>query len=148
MLPCAPYIKNMCQVVQLDIEADFSPEPSSQHDGVVKKQTDVRVTDVTSVKINLLDASDEFLEYNIEQQDEIIPVEYVSMSSVVIPESPDVTKAAKVFESSQISETNSEIALGTEDSDECDIGDDISRNLEDCRKEQEKLGAISKTTNR
>ena len=41
MLPCAPYIKNMCQAMQLDIEADFSPEPSPQHDSVVKKQTDV-----------------------------------------------------------------------------------------------------------
>jgi hypothetical protein len=146
MLPCAPYIKNFCQAIQLDIEADFGPDPSPQHDGVLKKQTEVRVTDVTSVKINLLDASDEFLEYNIEQQDEIIPVEYVSMSSVVIPESPDVTKAAKVFESSQISEIKSETALGTEESDECDIGGDIRRIIEDTQKEQEKLGAISKTT--
>ena len=46
----------------------------------------------------------------------------------------------------QISETKSGAALGT--GDECHKEFDISRILDDSRKEQEKLGAISKTTNR
>ena len=150
MLPCAPYLKNMCQAIHLETGEDFCFEESPEHGVLVKKETEVRVTDVKSAKVDIIDSS------------EIVQVDDSDATKVLSslkPESPDVTRAAKKFEKFQKSEQDcidekceiySEIICDKSDETE-KIGyavADTNTLDEELRKEQEKLGAISKTSSR
>ena len=143
MLPCAPYIKNMCQTIPFSKEEGFSPEQSPKHKSVIKKQTEVKVTDVKSVKVDLLDTSDDVITYDIGENIQVVAADVTKVLTTFKPESPDVTRAAKKFEKAKkttSSDDKSEESYVTN----CDATDDT----EVRQREQEKLGAISKGNNR
>ena len=143
MLLCAPYMKNMCQTIQLRKEEGFSPEQSPKHKTVIKKETEVKVTDVKSVKVDLLDTSDDVITYNIDENIQAVAADVTKVLTTFKPESPDVTRAAKKFEKAKkttSSDDKSEESYVTN----CDATDDT----EVRQREQEKLGAISKGNNR
>ena len=142
MLPCAPYIKNICQAVQLRNEEGFSPEQSPKHNVVKKKQTEVKVTDVSSVKVDLLDTSGEVVSYSGDKNIKVIAADVTKVLTTFKPESPDVTRAAKKFEKDQ------QIAICVDKSAKgfvksCEAEDESE---EQCA--QENLGAISKSNKR
>lgn len=131
MLPCAPYIPNMCQPEPME------PEPGGQ---LVKKDTEVTISDVKSIKVDIVNQVDLLkTESKLRGSVESLPKEF----STFKPESPDVLRSAKILE-------NSKKGLETSCSDEFKPNTDLvseQRNTDqvvDKKKEQEKLGAISK----
>ena len=135
MLPCSTFIPNICQAVQLreEGEAEGAPELSPEHSSLEKKETEVIVTDVTSVKVDLL-CDDKRLN---------VPSEVTKVLTTFKPDSPDVTKAAKKFEKDKI------VDICDTDSDEVFVisGDTITNEQVDFVSEEE-LGAISKISKR
>ena len=129
MLPCAPYISSMCQPVQSDPESQ-GPLNSSPRD------TEVKMTDVKSIKVDLVYPCDLVRNENkVRGSVESIPKEF----STFKPESPDIIRAAKILENSR------KISEEEKPNIECDVEDVvIIKTLQEERKEQEKLGAISK----
>ena len=130
MIPCAPYISNMCQPVQSELQEEFST------DAITKKDTEVKITDVKSIKVDLvydLVKSENKLRGSVES----LPKEF----STFKPESPDVVRSAKILE-------NSKKCLSLQDESkqgsDNDSEDKVFKTSEEERKEQEKLGAISK----
>ena len=131
MLPCAPYISNMCQPVMPE------PEPGGQ---IVKRDTEVTISDVKSVKVDIVSQCDLVkTESKIRGSVESLPKEF----STFKPESPDVLRSAKILE-------NSKKCLEHSCSDEFKpISDAASEQgsadqVEEEKKRQGKLGAISK----
>ena len=124
MLPCAPYISNMCQPVTQEIHDDTG-------DTVNKLDTEVKVTDVKSIKVDLVYPCDLLKnETKLRGSVESLPKEF----STFKPESPDVLRSAKILENSK--KAQSDIKL---------VDDDKPvKTFEEERKDQEKLGAISK----
>ena len=135
MLPCAPYISSMCQPVQAELPEDTPGED------IVKKDTEVKISDVKSIKVDLVYPACDLVktENKLRGSVESIPKEF----STFKPESPDVLRSAKILE-------NSKKCLETSCSDEFKPNTDLvseQRNTDqvvDTKKEQEKLGAISK----
>ena len=129
MLPCAPYISSMCQPVQSDTESQ-GPLTSSPRD------TEVKMTDVKSIKVDLVYPCDLVRNENkVRGSVESIPKEF----STFKPESPDIIRAAKILENSR------KISEEEKPNIESDVEDVvIIKTLLEERKEQEKLGAISK----
>lgn len=132
MLPCGPYISNMCQPVQ--------PESDSQGalTGLaLPRDTEVKITDVKSVKVDLVYPCDLVRSENkVRGSVESIPKEF----STFKPQSPDIIRAAKILENSRkICEEQKANIEG----DGADAGR-VIKSLEEERKEQEKLGAVSK----
>ena len=129
MLPCAPYISSMCQPVQSD--------PESQGPLTIQpRDTEVKVTDVKSIKVDLVYPCDLVRNENkLRGSVESIPKEF----STFKPESPDIIRAAKILENSR------KISEDEKPNIESDVEDVvIIKTLQEERKEQEKLGAISK----
>ena len=125
MFPCTPYIPNMCQTVKIE-SAD-----SENINEETKKDTEVKVTDVKSVKVELahmVKPTDEFSVGSLEN----IPKEF----STFKPESPDVLRAAKILENSK-----KKISDNSEPSIQQVAGITEAELL---KREQEKLGAVSK----
>ena len=90
MIPCAPYISNMCQPVQSELQEESST------DAITKKDTEVKITDVKSIKVDLvydLVKSENKLRGSVES----LPKEF----STFKPESPDVVRSAKILENSK-----------------------------------------------
>ena len=134
MLPCAPYISSMCQPVSAE---PLEPEPGGQ---LVKKDTEVTISDVKSIKVDIVNQVDLLkTESKLRGSVESLPKEF----STFKPESPDVLRSAKILE-------NSKKCLETSCSDEFKPNFDAvseqknSDQVVDKKKEQEKLGAISK----
>ena len=129
MLPCAPYISSMCQPVQSDTESQ-GPLTSQPRD------TEVKMTDVKSIKVDLVYPCDLVRNENkVRGSVESIPKEF----STFKPESPDIIRAAKILENSR------KISQEEKPNIESDVEDVvIIKTLQEERKEQEKLGAISK----
>ena len=129
MLPCAPYISNMCQPVQSDPESQ-GPLTSLPRD------TEVKISDVKSIKVDLVYPCDLVRNENkVRGSVESIPKEF----STFKPESPDIIRAAKILENSR------KISEEEKPNIESDVEDVvIIKTLQEERKEQEKLGAISK----
>ena len=129
MLPCAPYISSMCQPVHSDTESQ-GPLASNPRD------TEVKITDVKSIKVDLVYPCDLVKNENkVRGSVESIPKEF----STFKPESPDIIRAAKILENSR------KISEGEKPNIESDMEDVvIIKTLQEERKEQEKLGAISK----
>ena len=134
MLPCAPYISSMCQPVSAE---PLEPEPGGQ---LVKKDTEVTISDVKSIKVDIVNQIDLLkTESKLRGSVESLPKEF----STFKPESPDILRSAKILE-------NSKKGLETSCSDEFKPNFDAvseqknSDQVVDKKKEQEKLGAISK----
>ena len=129
MLPCAPFISNMCQPVQSDPESQ-GPLTSLPRD------TEVKISDVKSIKVDLVYPCDLVRNENkVRGSVESIPKEF----STFKPESPDIIRAAKILENSR------KISEEEKPNIESDVEDVvIIKTLQEERKEQEKLGAISK----
>ena len=129
MLPCAPFISNMCQPVQSDPESQ-GPLTSLPRD------TEVKISDVKSIKVDLVYPCDLVRNENkVRGSVESIPKEF----STFKPESPDIIRAAKILENSR------KISQEEKPNIESDVEDVvIIKTLQEERKEQEKLGAISK----
>ena len=129
MLPCAPYISNMCQPLQLESESQgaLTTRP---------RDTEVKMTDVKSIKVDLVYPCDLVKNENkVRGSVESIPKEF----STFKPESPDIIRAAKILENSR------KISEEEKPNIESDVEDVvIIKTLQEERKEQEKLGAISK----
>ena len=128
MLPCAPYISSMCHPVQSD--------PESQGPLTQPRDTEVKITDVKSIKVDLVYPCDLVRNENkVRGSVESIPKEF----STFKPESPDIIRAAKILENSR------KISEEEKPNIESDVEDVvIIKTLQEERKEQEKLGAISK----
>ena len=147
MLPCAPYIKSMCQ--------SFRPLlPSSQentpHGSPVKKVSEVRVTDVKGlINVDVIESFNDNVSVYVLDEAQARPSDVADVAKSLgsfKPESPDVTRAAKRFEKARRSEERIE---EVEEKVICDIVDDAkSETAEDRRAEEEKRGARSKTTER
>ena len=121
----------MCQPVQ--------PESDSQGalTGLaLPRDTEVKITDVKSVKVDLVYPCDLVRSENkVRGSVESIPKEF----STFKPQSPDIIRAAKILENSRkICEEQKANIEG----DGADAGR-VIKSLEE-RKEQEKLGAVSK----
>ena len=131
MIPCAPYISNMCQPAH----PEQPPDTSSSH---FKKETEVKITDVKSIKVDLvypvcdLVKSENILRGSIES----LPREF----STFKPESPDVVRSAKILEKAKKSLAHDDTIQGSDS----EADDKIVKSSINERKEQEKLGAISK----
>ena len=122
----------MCQPVQ--------PESDSQGalTGLaLPRDTEVKITDVKSVKVDLVYPCDLVRSENkVRGSVESIPKEF----STFKPQSPDIIRAAKILENSRkICEEQKANIEG----DGADAGR-VIKSLEEERKEQEKLGAVSK----
>ena len=139
MLPCAPYFKNICNSVQLKSDDGNSPKQSPKRSSVTKKQTEVIVTDVTSVKVDLLEESDEVIECIDEESVKAVTSDVSKFLTTFKPESPDVTRAAKKLEREQ------KLHL-PEDVDEILVAEDIPEQKEEV--DAACLGAISKNSKR
>ena len=133
MLPCAPYISSMCQPVQAELPEDTPGEE------IVKKDTEVKISDVKSIKVDLVYPACDLVktENKLRGSVESIPKEF----STFKPESPDVLRAAKILENSKKCLSNSDEQIHVNDSD---AEEKVIKSLEEEKKEQEKLGAISK----
>ena len=130
MLPCSPYIHNICQSVQIGDEEVATP--ATGEESLEKKETIVTVTDVTSVKVDL---------FSVDKQvkNKVNTADVTKVLTTFKPESPDVTRAAKKFEKEKKS------VLLDDDSDEAFLEEgDIEEEGGD-QVAEEKLGAISKT---
>ena len=130
MLPCSPYIHNICQSVQLGDEEVATL--ATGEESLEKKETIVTVTDVTSVKVDLFS-------FDKQVKNKVVTADVTKVLTTFKPESPDVTRAAKKLEK----ETQAVL---------CDLdSDEVFVEEEDLKKEggaqfaEENLGAISKT---
>ena len=143
MLPCAPYITNICQSVQLIPEEEISsPEQSPKHKSVKKKETEVRVTDVTSTQVDLLNIGEDVISSSFNENIKVITADVTKVLTTVKPESPDVTRAAKKFEQDK------QVNFSVDDIENvflksCEATDKLEE-----PSEQQHLGAISKTSYR
>ena len=130
MIPCAPYISNMCQPVQSELQEEAST------DTITKKDTEVKISDVKSIKVDLvydLVKSENKLRGSVES----LPKEFTTFK----PESPDVVRSAKILENSKKCLSQQEESKQGSDND---FEGKVFKTFEEERKEQEKLGAISK----
>ena len=132
MIPCAPFISSMCQPAPAPDHLDSSPPD------MVKKETEVKISDVKSVKVDLVHPVCDLVK--LEQSKvrgslESLPREF----STFKPESPDVVRSAKILEKAKKSLAQSD-GVKQESDSECEV----PKTSEEDRKEQEKLGAISK----
>lgn len=133
MLPCAPYISNMCQPAQ----PEQAPDTSSS---LIKQETEVKISDVKSIKVDLVYPVCDLVksENKLRGSIESLPREF----STFKPESPDVVRSAKILEKAKKTLAQSEENKQGSDSE---VEDKVTKlSLLDERKEQEKLGAISK----
>ena len=89
MLPCSPYIHNICQSVQLGDEEVATL--ATGEESLEKKETIVTVTDVTSVKVDLFS-------FDKQVKNKVVTADVTKVLTTFKPESPDVTRAAKKFE--------------------------------------------------
>ena len=128
MLPCAPYISNMCQPVQQELLDDTGDTDET----VSKLDTEVKVTDVKSIKVDLVYPCDLLKNENkLRGSVESLPKEF----STFKPESPDVLRSAKILENSKKAQSDNIKPVND---------DKPVKTFEEERKDQEKLGAISK----
>ena len=130
MLPCSPYIHNICQSVQIGDEEVATP--ATGEESLDKKETIVTVTDVTSVKVDL---------FSVDKQvkNKVNTADVTKVLTTFKPESPDVTRAAKKFEKEKKS------VLLDDDSDEAFLEEGDIKEEGGDQVAEEKLGAISKT---
>ena len=118
-------------------------QPDRTHHGSVTslnqpRDTEVKITDVKSIKVDLVYPCDLVRNDNkVRGSVESIPKEF----STFKPESPDIIRAAKILENSRKNCEEEKPNI------ECDVKVDTTvtvKSLDEERKEQEKLGAISK----
>ena len=130
MLPCSPYIHNICQSVQIGDEEVATP--ATGEESLDKKETIVTVTDVTSVKVDL---------FSVDKQvkNKVNTADVTKVLTTFKPESPDVTRAAKKFEKEKKS------VLLDDDSDEAFVEEEDIKEEGGDKVAEERLGTVSKT---
>ena len=152
MIPCAPYIKTMCQSLRplLPSSQDNTPQGSP-----VKKET--VVTDVKSaISVDVIESfNDNVSVYVLDDTTTTARLNDVADVAKALgsfkPESPDVTRAAKRFEKARrggerIEEQEERVVV-------CDVVEGAKERAEgdeekERRAEEEKRGARSKTGDR
>ena len=130
MLPCSPYIHNICQSVQIGDEEVATP--ATGEESLEKKETIVTVTDVTSVKVDL---------FSVDKQvkNKVVTADVTKVLTTFKPESPDVTRAAKKIEKEK------QAFIYDDDSDEAFVEEEDVKKESGDKVAEENLGAISKT---
>ena len=167
MIPCAPYIKSMCQSFRplLPGSQDSTPQGSP----VKMKDSAVRVSDVKgSSVVDVIESFNDNVSVYVPDQSEPhsqrstdIVADVAKTLATFKPESPDVTRAAKRFEKARRSSGEERIEVVEEGGEVlCDIVEDVKREKEEekvekeekerdeRRAEEEARGARSKTTER
>ena len=164
MIPCAPYIKSMCQSLRLPGSQENTPQGSP-----VKKESVVRVSDVKSTGgvVDVIESFNDNVSVYVPESEQAQVADVAKTLATFKPESPDVTRAAKRFEKARLRSEVEKIEVV------CDIVEDVKREEEDKvvvdkvvvdkvvvdktveekerderRAEEEKRGARSKTTER
>ena len=165
MIPCAPYIKSMCQSFRPLLPGSQEATPQGSP---VKKDSAVRVSDVkgTSV-VDVIESFNDNVSVYVPELDPPRSTDVADVAKTLAtfkPESPDVTRAAKRFEKSRRSESERIDVVEEVDGEVvsrvlCDIVEDVKKEKEEekvekkeekdeRRAEEEKRGARSKTTER
>ena len=155
MIPCAPYIKSMCQSLRLPGSQENTPQGSP-----VKKESVVRVSDVKSSGgvVDVIESFNDNVSVYVPESEQAQVADVAKTLATFKPESPDVTRAAKRFEKARLRSEVEKIEVV------CDIVEDVKREEEqdkvvvdktveekerdERRAEEEKRGARSKTTER
>ena len=168
MIPCAPYIKSMCQSFRPLLPGSQEATPQGSP---VKKDSVVRVSDVkgNSSVVDVIESFNDNVSVYVPDQSEpsVRSTEVADVAKTLAtfkPESPDVTRAAKRFEKARRSEERIDVVEEEVDGEVvstlCDIVEDVKREKEEekvekeekerdeRRAEEEKRGARSKTTER
>ena len=168
MIPCAPYIKSMCQSFRPLLPG--SQESTPQGSPVKMKDSAVRVSDVKgSSVVDVIESFNDNVSVYVPDQSEPhqrcstdIVADVAKTLATFKPESPDVTRAAKRFEKARRSSGETERIEQVVEGGEvlCDIVEDVKREKEEekvekeekekdeRRAEEEARGARSKTTER
>ena len=167
MIPCAPYIKSMCQSFRPLLPGSQEATPQGSP---VKKDSAVRVSDVKGNSSSVVDVIESFndnVSVYVPDSDPPRSTDVADVAKTLAtfkPESPDVTRAAKRFEKARRSEERIDVVEEVEGelvvSTLCDIVEDVKKEKEEekvekeekereeRRAEEEKRGARSKTTER
>ena len=160
MIPCAPYIKSMCQSFRPLLPGSQEATPQGSP---VKKDSAVRVSDVKGSVVDVIESFNDNVSVYVPKSDPPRSTELADVAKTLAtfkPESPDVTRAAKRFEKARRSEERIDLVEevdGEVVSTLCDIVEDVKREKEEekeekerdeRRAEEEKRGARSKTTER
>ena len=166
MIPCAPYIKSMCQSFRPLLPGSQETTPQGSP---VRKDSAVRVSDVkgSSSVVDVIESFNDNVSVYVPDQSEpsVRSTEVADVAKTLAtfkPESPDVTRAAKRFEKARRSEERIEVVEEGEvvSTQLCDIVEDVKKEKEEekvekeekerdeRRAEEEKRGARSKTTER
>ena len=165
MIPCAPYIKSMCQSFRPLLPGSQEATPQGSP---VKKDSAVRVSDVkgNSSVVDVIESFNDNVSVYVPESDPPRSTDVADVAKTLAtfkPESPDVTRAAKRFEKARRSEERIDVVEEVEGevvSTLCDIVEDVKKEKEEekvekeekereeRRAEEEKRGARSKTTER
>ena len=166
MIPCAPYIKSMCQSFRPLLPGSQEATPQGSP---VKKDSAVRVSDVKGSVVDVIESFNDNVSVYVPDSDPPRSTDVADVAKTLAtfkPESPDVTRAAKRFEKARRSEERIDVVEevdGQVVSTLCDIVEDVKREKEEekvekeekeekerdeRRAEEEKRGARSKTTER
>ena len=165
MIPCAPYIKSMCQSFRPLLPGSQEATPQGSP---VKKDSAVRISDVkgNSSVVDVIESFNDNVSVYVPESDLPRSTDVADVAKTLAtfkPESPDVTRAAKRFEKARRSEERIDVVEEVEGevvSTLCDIVEDVKKEKEEekvekeekereeRRAEEEKRGARSKTTER
>ena len=165
MIPCAPYIKSMCQSFRPLLPGSQEATPQGSP---VKKDSAVRISDVkgNSSVVDVIESFNDNVSVYVPESDPPRSTDVADVAKTLAtfkPESPDVTRAAKRFEKARRSEERIDVVEEVEGevvSTLCDIVEDVKKEKEEekvekeekerdeRRAEEEKRGARSKTTER
>jgi hypothetical protein len=146
MLPCAPYIKTMCQTFRplLPASQDTTPQGSP-----AKRESEVRVTDIKGIShnVDIIESFNDNVSVYVLEDTPVRPTDMVADVAKALasfkPDSPDVTRAAKRFEKARRGE-----GLGALEETASEEGEAEGVTPEERRAEEEKRGARSKTAER
>ena len=162
MIPCAPYIKSMCQSFRPLLPGSQESTPQGSP---VKKDSLVRVSDVKGSVVDVIESFNDNVSVYVPESEPPRSTDVADVAKTLAtfkPESPDVTRAAKRFEKARRGEERIEVVeeVGEVVNTLCDIVEDVKREKEEekvekeekerdeRRAEEEKRGARSKTTER
>ena len=165
MIPCAPYIKSMCQSFRPLLPGSQEATPQGSP---VKKDSAVRISDAkgNSSVVDVIESFNDNVSVYVPESDPPRSTDVADVAKTLAtfkPESPDVTRAAKRFEKARRSEERIDVVEEVEGegvSTLCDIVEDVKKEKEEekvekeekerdeRRAEEEKRGARSKTTER
>ena len=140
MIPCAPYIKSMCQSFRPLLPGSQEATPQGSP---VKKDSVVRVSDVKGSVVDVIESFNDNVSVYVPESDPPRSTDVADVAKTLAtfkPESPDVTRAAKRFEKARRSEERIDVVEevdGEVVSTLCDIVEDVKREKEEEKVEKE-----------